>query len=516
MKRKANKQKTKQALATLVMGLNLVNTMTPMAMAMQSLPEEAAVLPMQQSEAQPLDYAVLPHTVEFVDSIVFSKAEAANYVIGTGQTSTVDTMVSGDRMNISTGGIGSVTNMNGGTQTVSGIANVQNLNGGTQVIQLGSANVTNLNGSIFSDSSWYGSSCGSVVVSAFGKANIVSINGGNLSVYGSTATATVGTLNGVSTVNPSAGYVGTAGSVGVGSGGSVYINTMNGGYVNVSGDGQSTIETINGGNVHLYSGAILNNTVINGGTVCAAVGAKQENVNLNNNAKYHFDDNFIYDDKLKYEIGSLNVNGGIVDLVDCGTQRKFGTLTIDSLKGGGATFIMDTDLRSETDGDKIIIKNAAAGTNYIEVHDWSLGADWAHSSTYDVEGHKNLLLVTVENGSANFIGQNINNGGLWKGTPKIENGTKVTDDNGNVIGHENEWYLTQIEKSVNNDTEVLLESGDNSYALWRNTNDTLRKHLGDLRYRENTIDGDGVWAGRVTQAASLAVTASVATTICTS
>ncbi|WP_370860149.1 autotransporter outer membrane beta-barrel domain-containing protein [Phascolarctobacterium faecium] len=35
---------------------------------------------------------------------------------------------------------------------------------------------------------------------------------------------------------------------------------------------------------------------------------------------------------------------------------------------------------------------------------------------------------------------------------------------------------------------------DNSYALWRNTNDSLRKRLGDLRFRDNTVDGDGIWA----------------------
>ena len=42
--------------------------------------------------------------------------------------------------------------------------------------------------------------------------------------------------------------------------------------------------------------------------------------------------------------------------------------------------------------------------------------------------------------------------------------------------------------------DVYKRQMDNSYALWRNTNDSLRKRLGDLRFRDNTVDGDGIWA----------------------
>ena len=53
--------------------------------------------------------------------------------------------------------------------------------------------------------------------------------------------------------------------------------------------------------------------------------------------------------------------------------------------------------------------------------------------------------------------------------------------------------MTKLAKNVNNDTEVLLNASDNSYALWRSSNDTLRKRLGDLRYRSNQTDSDGIW-----------------------
>ena len=50
-------------------------------------------------------------------------------------------------------------------------------------------------------------------------------------------------------------------------------------------------------------------------------------------------------------------------------------------------------------------------------------------------------------------------------------------------------------KQVNNDTKVLLESGDGNYALWRNTGDTLRKRLGDLHnYRDTKVESDGIWS----------------------
>lgn len=103
-------------------------------------------------------------------------------------------------------------------------------------------------------------------------------------------------------------------------------------------------------------------------------------------------------------------------------------------------------------------------------------------------------MITDASENINFVGKNLNAGGLWDVTPTIENGLTVTDADGNVTGTADQWYLTKIAKAVNNDSQVLLDAVDNSYALWRNTNDSLRKRLGELRFRTNETDGDGIWA----------------------
>ena len=149
---------------------------------------------------------------------------------------------------------------------------------------------------------------------------------------------------------------------------------------------------------------------------------------------------------------------------------------------------MLTDLESEKDSDKLIINKADAGTSYIKVVDKSL------KSKTPVSKNKKLLLVTVKDGKAAFAGKELNTGGLWSVTPTIERGDKVKDSNGKVIGTDKEWYLTNITQDVNKDTKVLLESSDNAYALWRNTNDSLRKRLGELRLRSKAADSDGIWA----------------------
>lgn len=116
-KGKARKEQTQKLLATVVMGMNLVNTVAPMAAVAQAgqqpqLPRTAA------SEAQPLDYAVLPQTLDYLDRAVFATAEATEYggndsvtsmgyddsqTITAGQSGTVGTMNNGGRQDISSG-----------------------------------------------------------------------------------------------------------------------------------------------------------------------------------------------------------------------------------------------------------------------------------------------------------------------------------------------------------------------------------------------------------------------------
>ena len=178
----------------------------------------------------------------------------------------------------------------------------------------------------------------------------------------------------------------------------------------------------------------------------------------------------------------INNNNAVIDL----TQGA-DTLNVTDYSGTGGKFVMDTDLASETNGDKIAITGATAGITYVQVKDSSL------LSGIEVTGNKSLLLITDTSEKATFTGKHLNAGGIWDVTPTIENGADVTKADGST-GSKKEWYLTKIEKVINNDTGVLLSTTDNSYALWRNTNDSLRKRLGDLRFRDNTVDGDGIWA----------------------
>ncbi len=191
----------------------------------------------------------------------------------------------------------------------------------------------------------------------------------------------------------------------------------------------------------------------------------------------------------KFDLGnsvaSLMVNNGAtVDMTFDDTAAT--KLAITDYSGTGGNFIMDTDLAAET-GDKVNIASSAAGTTYVQVKDASL------VNGHTVTGAKNLLLITDASQNVNFVGKNLNAGGLWDVTPTLENGENVTLTDGSQ-GTKDQWYLTKIAKAVNNDSQVLLDAVDSSYALWRNTNDSLRKRFGELRLHTNETDDDGIWA----------------------
>ena len=206
----------------------------------------------------------------------------------------------------------------------------------------------------------------------------------------------------------------------------------------------------------------------------------------------------------KFDLGnsvaSLMVNNGAtVDMTFDDTAAT--KLAITDYSGTGGNFIMDTDLAAET-GDKVNITSSAAGTTYVQVKDASL------VNGHTVTGAKNLLLITDASQNVNFVGKNLNAGGLWDvrstgfsdfwtrtlaSTSALENGENVTLTDGSQ-GTKDQWYLTKIAKAVNNDSQVLLDAVDSSYALWRNTNDSLRKRFGELRLHTNETDDDGIWA----------------------
>ena len=251
--------------------------------------------------------------------------------------------------------------------------------------------------------------------------------------------------------------------------------------INQSGNQQVVIKggiNVNGGNLNLdldRADSLLEGFIIasNGGNAV---------LNMANNAVWRVSKGDITNFVNKVTLDS----GATVDL----TFDEVATTKVDiaDYNGTGGNIIMDTDLASEADSDKINITTANAGTTYVQVKDASL------VNGIEVTGNKNLLLITDASENINFVGKNLNAGGLWDVTPTIENGLTVTDADGNVIGTADQWYLTKIAKAVNNDSQVLLDAVDNSYALWRNTNDSLRKRLGELRFRTNETDGDGIWA----------------------
>ena len=545
-KNKGNKKKSQQILATLVMGMNFVNTVAPMAVVVHKMPESTAHLAqMSTSEAKTLDYTVLPQTLEFVDNLIFNKAEAQDYIVSAG-SETIGSFVDGDNLNVYNGGRVVVYSMNGGTQFIKdgGIGTVEIMNGGSQYIKSNGLGIVET----MNDGVQYISSGGVGIiemmnggrqdVSNGGKGTVQHMVNGEQYVYdeglgeistmdggeqriGSKGNGTVYIMNsggqfvhddgvgyidnlnnGFQSVEAGKGNVSLMndGAQLIKSGGDGTVENMNGG-VQIIYEGIGTVENLNNG-IQSISGGTALNTDLHGGmqwvyggtalntTIYGGTAAFINNAAIVEDVTMTGGEYLLGADGGSYNIGGkFEFTGGNFDMTKdiSGTATgSYENLTIDNLQQGGGTFVMDTDLASEKNGDKINITNANAGTSYIQVNDASLlnGA---------VIGHKNLLLVTVDNGTATFVGKELNNGGLWTLTAEIENGTNVTDAAGNVIGNEKEWYLTHVERAVNNDTQVLLDGSDNSYALWRNTNDTLRKRLGDLHYRTNEIDGDGIW-----------------------
>lgn len=474
--RRLSKKKNQQILATLAMGINLVNSMIPLAAALRELPNKSD-LQMQQPkrEVKTLEYTVLPHTLNFVENMFFGKAEAADYSVDFGVSSGVASMSSGDIMVIK-GGTGTVDTMSGGVQYISkgGTGTVSALNGGSQNI--------------------YKEGIGAVETVISGYQNIW--NGG---------TGTVNTMSGGQQfISRGSGIVYTmsGGMQNIFSGGTGIVITMNDGSQAIRNSGFGTVSALNGGTQQIYAGGTALDTNIYGGT--QLIGGSAVNTTIDGGVAVMLDGNAFVSgltmsggeymlgaDGGDYNIlGQFEFTGGRLDMTQNKNGAQTGTqeeLTIENLDKAGGTFIMDTDLNNE-EGDKITIKEAAnVGTSYIQVNDTSL-------LNGTVTDRKNLLLVKDNSGKLTFEGKDLNNGGIWTFTPEIENGLNVKDNAGNVIGSKEEWYLTHIDRSVNNDTQVLLDGSDSSYAMWRNTNDTLRKHLGDLHYRTNKKGVEGIWA----------------------
>lgn len=183
-------------------------------------------------------------------------------------------------------------------------------------------------------------------------------------------------------------------------------------------------------------------------------------------------------------------NGGTVNMVYNPDLQR---LDVGTYSGKGGVFRMKSDLNErEAAGhpyaDKVYIKDAAAGSKgLIQVHDKSF------QTGHEVTGTKYQLLITDKSGKAKFSGMDLDEGGLWDVTPTIQNGKYVRENMGVDAAQDTEWYLTKLTRSINKDTIPLMKAADNSYALYRLDIDSLRKRMGDLRFR-NLKDTSGIWA----------------------
>lgn len=179
-------------------------------------------------------------------------------------------------------------------------------------------------------------------------------------------------------------------------------------------------------------------------------------------------------------------NGGIVNMEYNPSYQK---LEVGNYTGRDGLFLMKTDLDSEKDGDKVHIIQAASGSHgKIQVDDSSF------LTGKEVTGNRHLLLVTDDSKNATFTGETLDKGGLWDVTPTIENGGYVRNEMGDTNAKDTEWYLTKLHRRINESTKTLLRSTDNTYALYRNSMDTLRQRMGDLRFRNKKEDVSGLWA----------------------
>ena len=349
-------------------------------------------------------------------------------------TATVDTMIGGTQILMS--GIGTVIDMSGGTQTINdlGVGTVSALSGGTQIISSGgtAANTTIMGGTQIVNSLGVVSStvlsAGVQQVYYGSKLSDITFAGGTQVVMGGATVSDMKVAAGVQQVK---------------TGGTSLDTTINGGVMQLASGGSVSGLTISYGSLELES--------IVGGSFTIG--------------------------------GTMTVGGGSVNMTDSSVTRAgaptYESLSINKLIGNGTTFIMDTDLAGETNSDKISITDADYGTHYVQIKDLSS----LNGST--VTGAHQQLLITDTSGKLTFEGKEFNAGGLWDVDPTLAKG--------DTLGlSANDWYLTKIAKTVNNDTAVLLDAADNSYALWRNTNDSLRSRLGALA--SGSAQADGIWA----------------------
>lgn len=179
-------------------------------------------------------------------------------------------------------------------------------------------------------------------------------------------------------------------------------------------------------------------------------------------------------------------NGGLVNMQ---YNPEYQRLDVNQYSGQNGIFRMKTDLDSQTDGDKVYMNGAAAGSQgLVQVHDESF------LTGKEVTGTKHLLLITDNSKNATFSGLDLDEGGLWDVTPTIRNGSYVHDVMGVADANDKQWYLTKLTRTINKDTRPLIAAADSGYGLYRESLDTLRQRMGDLRFLKKKDQATGLWA----------------------
>lgn len=183
----------------------------------------------------------------------------------------------------------------------------------------------------------------------------------------------------------------------------------------------------------------------------------------------------------------LSLNGSA--MADMAYNKDDHILTIDHFIGKDGVLNMKSDLESQTGGDRVHIGESDEGSSgFISVYDRSL------ATGSKVVGNRLLLLVTDDSGKSSFEGKDLDTGGLWDVTPSIQQGGTFTDENGTPVGNGNEWYLVKIQKKISKDADTLARNMKGNYGFYRQSIDTLRQRLGDLRYDGQREDRNDIWA----------------------
>ena len=243
----------------------------------------------------------------------------------------------------------------------------------------------------------------------------------------------------------------------VNDGGTGTVTDLLGGIQIVRSGGTATATTVgSGGMQYIEAGAVISGTVLDGGSLRLR----------------QTDSAYTLANTLTINNGVLDLTNGAGIMPNLRVAPVYQMLTLNDLQGTGGNIYMDTDLANNT-GDQIIVNstNNGTGTYAVYVNDQSIVSD--------TELTGRLLLIDDQSGRLNFEGITDNNGGLWDATPVLNKET-------------NQWYLSRIVKTANNDTKVLLFDAENSYAMWRNTADSLRSRLGELH--GSAEHDNGIWA----------------------